>query len=432
MYAFWCRPRFNLVAEVVWVALVAGLASAEWSVNDRAAVCVSAARVLNETRVDTLRVDARLVEGAVRIAAAPNRAFTPFADFSGVASRIGGTTIKYADAVSADVSVGAGLVDAALDAHHGGRGRGDGAVDAGVAHLVPGAGAGHTVVLGAAQGVDSAAAPLGARVAAGTLHARLVVRAVLVHPASHDAAVADANLLEPTILVCMAFHRHFSAVNLGIALVVCRTPTLGRVADGLAVGIDAAHTGSARILAELVSALQEEVAVTVRSAPSNASCVVTDFAPVAVIVRSTEVRWRALAPQADQAREAIFIDSAALALFAFELWVAIEAGWAEAVRAMMFRRTVRIDAAGSTNIAWVLALALIAALVDGAVLIPTAAIKASVRFTDFPKGTVVVGSTFDFCYASAIVARPLRTTVAFPAADVRVGQTLGVRIAQGL
>lgn len=43
VYAFWCRPRFNLVAEVVWVALVAGLASAEWSVNDGTAVCVSAA-----------------------------------------------------------------------------------------------------------------------------------------------------------------------------------------------------------------------------------------------------------------------------------------------------------------------------------------------------------------------------------------------------
>lgn len=305
-------------------------------------------------------------------------------------------------------------------------------MDAGVAHLVPGAGAGHPVVLGAAQGVDPAAAPLGARVAAGTLHARLVVRAVLVHPAPHDAAIADANLLESTILVRMAFHRHFSAVNLGVSLVVCWTPTLGRVADGLAVGVDTAHAGSAGILAELVSALQEEVAVTVCSASSNASCVVADFAPVAVIVRSTEVRWRALAPQTDQAREAIFIDSAALTLFAFELWVAVEAGWTEAVWAMMFRRTVSIDAAGSTNIAWVLALALVAALVDGAVLIPTTAIKASVRFTDFSKGTVIVGGTFDFCYASAIVARPLGTTVAFPAADVRVGQTLGVRIAQGL
>lgn len=206
VYAFWCRPGFNLVAEVVRVALVSGLASAQWSVNNGAAVRVSAARVLNEAGVGALRVHAGLVESAVRVAAAPNRTFSPFANFSRVASRIGGTAVKYADAVPADVSVGAGLVDAALDAHHGGGGRGDGAVDAGVAHLVPGAGAGHPVVLGAAQGVDPAAAPLGAWVAAGALHARLVVRAVLVHPAPDDAAVADANLLESTVLVCVAFH----------------------------------------------------------------------------------------------------------------------------------------------------------------------------------------------------------------------------------
>lgn len=218
-------------------------------------------------------------------------------------------------------------------------------------------------------------------------------------------------------------------MDLGVSLVVCWTPTLGRVADGLAVGIDTAHTRSARILAKLVSALQEEVTVAVCSASSNASCVVADFSSVAIIVRSTEVRWGALSPQADQARETIFVDTAALALFAFKLWVAIEAGWTEAVWTMMFRRTVSIDATGSTNVAWVLALTLIAALVDGAVLIPTTAIKASVRFTDFPKGTIVVGGAFNFCYASAIVARPLRTTVAFPAANVGVGQTLGVRIA---
>lgn len=206
MYAFWCRPGFNLVAEVVRVALVAGLASAEWSVNDGAAICVSAARVLNEAGVDALRVDAGLVEGAVRVAATPNGAFSPFTDFARVASRIGGTTIKYADAVAADVSVRAGLVDAALNTHHGGGGWRDGAVDLGVAHFVPGAGAGDPVVLRPAQGVDPAAPPRVARVAAGTLHTGLVVRAVLIHAAPDNAAVADANLLESTILVCVAFH----------------------------------------------------------------------------------------------------------------------------------------------------------------------------------------------------------------------------------
>lgn len=206
VYAFWCGPSFNLVAEVVRVALVAALASAEWSVNDGAALRVSSARVLNETGVDALRVDAGLVEGAVRVAATPNGAFSPFTDFSRVASRIGGTTVKDADAVAADVSVSAGLVDAALDAHHGGGGWRDGAVDLGVAHFVPRAGTGDPVVLWPAQGVDPAAPPLVARVAAGTLHTGLVVRAVLVHAAPDNAAVADANLLESTILVCVAFH----------------------------------------------------------------------------------------------------------------------------------------------------------------------------------------------------------------------------------
>lgn len=221
-------------------------------------------------------------------------------------------------------------------------------------------------------------------------------------------------------------------MDLGVSLIVCWTPTLGRVADGLAVGVDTAHARSAGILAELVSALQEEVAVAVRSASGNASGVVADFASVAVIVGSTEVRWGALVPQADQPRETIFIHTAALALFAFKLRIAVEAGWTEAVWTMVFRRTVSVDAAGSAHVARVLALTLVAALVDGAVLVAPTAIKASVRFTDFPKGTVVVGGAFNFCYASAIVARPVRTTVAFPAADVRVGQTLGVWIAQSL
>lgn len=78
-------------------------------------------------------------------------------------------------------------------------------------------------------------------------------------------------------------------MNLGIAFKVWRATTLGRVADGLAVCIDTADAWLARILAQLVSAFQEEIAVAVRTAPGNASSVVTDLPSIAVIVRCTEV-----------------------------------------------------------------------------------------------------------------------------------------------
>lgn len=68
-------------------------------------------------------------------------------------------------------------------------------MDSGVALFVPRASARSSVVLWSAQGIDTAAATLVAWVAAGTLHAGLVVRTVLVYATANDAAVADANLL---------------------------------------------------------------------------------------------------------------------------------------------------------------------------------------------------------------------------------------------
>lgn len=221
-------------------------------------------------------------------------------------------------------------------------------------------------------------------------------------------------------------------MNLGVTLKVWRAAALGRVADRLAVCIDTTDTRSTRVLAELVSALQEEITVAMRSAPSNTSCVVTDFTPVAVVVRGAEVRGRALAPKADETREAVFIHTAALAFLAFELRVSVEACWAEAMRTVVFRNTVGMDSTGSPNAAWVLALALVAALVDRAVVVTTTTIKAPVRLADFPKGTFIVSGAFHFSYASPIITCPLRTTVVFSAANVRVCQTLGVWVAQSL
>lgn len=135
--------------------------------------------------------------------------------------------------MAADKSGRAGLIGAALGGDHLGGGRR--AAYFGVADLVPGTRARGPVVVGAAQGVNPAAAPQRTRVAATALRARLVVRAVFVHPAAHDAAAADADLLQSTVRIGVAFHRNFSAVNLGVSLEVGRAAALGSVADGLAV-----------------------------------------------------------------------------------------------------------------------------------------------------------------------------------------------------
>lgn len=206
MYAFWWRPGFNLAAEVIGVALIARLAGAVWSMDYRAAVGVPATRILNYTWVYTLCIHTGLVKCAVRITAASNNALSPFTNFSRVASSIGRTSIEDADAVAADVSVSTGLVNAALNMHHGRIWLQHGAVDPGVAHLVPGACASGPVVLRSAEGIDTTASPLVAWVTAGTLHTGLVIWAVFVNAAPNNAAVADADLFESTILVCVTFN----------------------------------------------------------------------------------------------------------------------------------------------------------------------------------------------------------------------------------
>lgn len=278
--------------------------------------------------------------------------------------------------MAADVSLRAGLVDAAFDAHHRRCWWWYCTVDSGVTLFVPRARARRSVVLRSAEGIDTTASTLVAWVAAGTLHAGLIVRTVLVYATANDATVADANLLQSTILVRVALNRHFPTMNLGISFKVWRATALRRVADGLAVGVDTADTWLAGILAQLVSAFQEEVAVAVRTAPGNASSVVTDLSSVAVVVGCTEVGRRALATKADQTRQAVFVHTAALTLLAFKLGIAVETGWAETVGTVMFRNAVSVDATGSTNTAWILALALIAALVDRAVVVTTATIEA--------------------------------------------------------
>lgn len=377
VYAFWWGPNFNLVTEVVWVALVSRLASTVRSMNDRTAVSVSATRVLNATRVDTLSIHTRLVKGAVRVTATSNNTFSPFTNLSGVASRISGAAIKDTDAVATDVSLCAGLINAAFDTHHRRCWRWYSAVDSWVAHFVPGTRACCSVVLWSTEGIDTAASTLVAWVATGTLHAGLVIWTVLVYATANNAAVADANLLKSAVLVRVAFNRHFPTVNLCVSFKVWWATAFRRVADCLAVCVHTADTWPARILAQLISAFQEEVAVAVRSTPGNASSVVADLSSVAVIVGSTEIGGRTLAAKADQTGQAVFIHATALTLLAFKLRIAIETSWTETVGAMMFRNTVSMDATGSTNAAWILALALIASLVDGAVLVTTATIEAS-------------------------------------------------------
>lgn len=205
MPAFWWRPGFNLAAEITGVALVARLASAVWSMNYRTAVGVSATRVLNDAWVDTLCIHAGLVKCAVRITATSNNALSPFTNFSRVASRIRRTSIENADAVAADVSVGAGLVNTALSMHSGCIWLQHSAVDSGVAHLVPRACASYTMVLWSAEGIDTTASPLVAWVTASTLHTGLVIWAVFINSAPNNATVADADLLKSTIFVCVAF-----------------------------------------------------------------------------------------------------------------------------------------------------------------------------------------------------------------------------------
>lgn len=121
-----------------------------------------------------------------------------------------------------------------------------------------------------------------------------------------------------------------------------------------------------------------------------------------------------------------------MTLLAFKLRIAVETGWAETTWTMMFRNAVSMNTTGSTNAAWILALALIAALVDRAVVVATATIEAPMRFADFSKGTFFISGALDFGYASSIIASPLWTTVMFPAANVRVCQALGVWVAQSL
>lgn len=332
--------------------------------------------------------------------------------------------------MAADESGRAGFIGAALGGHHlRGRRR---ATHLGVADLVPGARACGAVVVGSAQGVDAAATPQGTRVAATALRASLVVWTVLIHPAAHNAATADADLFQPTVGIRVAFHRNFSAVNLGVSLEVWRAAALGRVADGLAVCVDATDARTAGILAQPVVALQEEVAVAVRTAPSDTPGVVANLAPVAVVVGGAEVARRALTMNAYVPWQALFVRNTVWVLLAFKLRVPIEAGRAEAVRAMVLWRAVSVDSAGTAEGTRVLALALVTALVDGAVLVSTATVKATVCFADFAERTLVVSCAFHFGYATSIVTRPLCTAVKFPAADIRIPQALRIGVTQRL
>lgn len=303
--------------------------------------------------------------------------------------------------MAADESSRAGLVGAALGGDHlrGGRR----AAYLGVADLVPGARARGPVVVGAAQGVDPAAAPQGARVAAAALRARLVVWAVFVYPAADNAAAADADLLQSTVRINVAFHRNFPAVNLGVSLKVGWAAALGSVADGLAVCVGPANARAAGVLADAVVALQEEVAVAVRAAPSNTSGVVTNLPPVAIVVGGTEVARRALAMNAYVSRQTLFVRNTVWVLLALELRVPVEAGRAEAVRPVVLWCAVGMDPTGTADGARVLALALVTTLVDGAVLVSTTTVKATVRFADFAKGTLIVSCALHLSYAASIV-----------------------------
>lgn len=150
-------------------------------------------------------------------------------------------------------------------------------------------------------------------------------------------------------------------------------------------------------------ALQEEVAVAVCAAPSNTSGVVTNLPPVAIVVRGTEVARCALAMNAYVSGQTLFVRNTVWVLLALKLRVPVEAGGAEAVRAVVLWRAVGVNPTGTADGARVLALALVTTLVDGAVLVSTTTVKATVCFADFAEGTLIVSCALHFSYAASIV-----------------------------
>lgn len=429
MDAFRWHDHLDLDAVVVGVAFKARLAGAQGSVLYGTAVGILAARVLHEARVGALGVDARLVKCAIRVAPTSQDAFSALAYLARVARGIRGAAVHHAHVVAAHKICGTGFVRAALG---GGRFRRVTAAHLGISYAVSGTGAHGTVVVGAAEGVDAAAPPLAARVAALPFSARFVERTVLVRSAPGYAAVADADPLQAAVRIGVALDGDFSAVHFGVSFEAGRTAALWRVADGHAVGVESASSGPAGVLTNSVAAFQEEVAIAVTAAASHASSVFAYFPAIAVVVRCAQVGRRTPSAKADEPRQALFVHSTLLTLLALELRVPVKSRRTEAVRTMSFRGTVGVDAARTSDAAGVLTLGPVAGPVDGAVLVAAAAIVAAVGLADSSQTAVAVRPALDFGDASPIFARPFGAAFGLSAAHVRVPKALHERIAHGV
>jgi hypothetical protein len=116
---------------------------------------------------------------------------------------------------------------------------------------------------------------------------------------------------------------------------------------------------------------------------------------------------------------AFFIDAAVLRFFAFEGRVTGKSWRTVAMCMMVFGYTVRVSSASSTDGAGILATFLVASLIDWAVVISATSFEALMSFTDVPKVTVGVHSTFNLENTAARITRPIVT--ALIGSDTNIG-----------
>ena len=300
-----------------------------------------------------------------------------------------------------------------------------------VSDFLVGARAHRAVVMRSAKGVDSAGPRYAARISARALDARLVERTVLVDAASEDAPCADTVLLQTAVVVGVAFDLDFLAVNASISFEVLRTPALGSVAESLALRIDSASSRNARILADSIAALEEEVTVAVRTASDNAAGVLADLSAVAVVVGGAEFGRCTLSPKADETGLAFFVDAAVLRFLALELSVSGQSRWAETVCAMILWKTVGVISTRPSDRAGVLAASVVARLVHRAVGVAATAFEATMVLADVSKLTVGISVAFDFEDATSRVARSFSTAFVRSAANVRIADAFDEWISDG-
>lgn len=263
-----------------------------------------------------------------------------------------------------------------------------------------------------AEGTDTTATLKLTRIDALSVDTRFVEATIGVRPTSHQTSARHTQLAEATILVDQTLLLLNLTALQCVSAEAFLAPTHRLVVDCHASSISATRLERTRVLANLIDAGHLEGAIAIASTSIRAASIETYLGRGTLVVRNTAQGGQTLVGLTGVADGTLFVAIADRQRDTLYLGIANVMGKAGTLSLVLERIAVSIEATGTAEVAWILALLSKACQVIGTVAVSTTTSE-TLRFdANMPDGTLLVRAALAVDNAIVVETRHAQATIA--------------------